>query len=288
MGLIGSGGKQDDADCRKLNGKSTIRPCCDDPKQSEGTNGDKRARRADKSRQPIWHPQPNSPAVRNGSARVVNEQRQPVERTDDASQNLGCLIGKQPQRWRLRRQGDQPLDRLLANSAQTDRIAYPICRPALPRSRTQFPWQRLQNGVCFLATLVIRELGKAHRHYTPTGDGFEQAGDACQQHRLMSAELRRFSERLVEDRVERKDAPHELDPNRLSVREIRSGQCKCVGKPLRDLGGKDREHSGEPALGATQISSREYDASRDDADADLAATGHGQHEDLVIRTPGRP
>ena len=33
-------------------------------------------------------------------------------------------------------------------------------------------------------------------------------------------------------------ASREVDPNRLSVREIRFGQCECVGKPLRDLGGK--------------------------------------------------
>src|SRR5208337_762562 len=44
-----------------------LRPCCDDPKQSEGANDDKRTRHVDESRQPIWYSQPNAPAVRNGS-----------------------------------------------------------------------------------------------------------------------------------------------------------------------------------------------------------------------------
>ena len=116
----------------------------DDPKQSEGANGDKRACCTDESRQPICYSQPNAPALSNGSARVVNKQRQPVERTDDASQNLGCLIGKQPQRRRMRRQGDQPLHCSLANPAQTERIGCPTCRSALHRNPPQFPWQGLQ------------------------------------------------------------------------------------------------------------------------------------------------
>jgi hypothetical protein len=47
----------------------------------------------------------------------------------------------------------------------------------------------------------------------------------------VKAELRRFAERLLDDRVEGDGAAHEIDPNRSSVREIRCGRCECVANP---------------------------------------------------------
>src|SRR5208282_1740873 len=142
--------------------------------QNEGmaeANDDKRTRHVDESRQPIWYSQPNAPAVRNGSRRLVNEQRQPVERTDDASQNLGRLIGKQSQRWRLSRQGDQPLRRRLANPAQTDRIGYPTFRRALHRSEGSSPgkvcrtapasWRAWSSGNWARHTATVRQPANA-------------------------------------------------------------------------------------------------------------------------------
>jgi hypothetical protein len=73
----------------------------------------------------------------------------------------------------------------------------------------------------------------------------------------------------------------------LSVREIRSGQRRCLGKPPRDLGGKDGEQYGEPALGATEIGAGENDAGANDADADLASPTDGEQESgICIYPPG--
>ena len=94
--------------------------------------------------------------------------------------------------------------------------------------------------------LVVRKSDEVRRHRAPADQSGEQAVDRCLQHWRMVAELRRFPERLVDDRVERDNPSYELAPNWLSIREIGSGQRQCVGKPARDLSGNGAEDCGEP------------------------------------------
>jgi hypothetical protein len=61
---------------------------------------------------------------------MVVEQRQPVERAQNAGQHFGCLVGEQPQGWRTGRQGEQPSHRLLARAAQGYWVGHPACRRA--------------------------------------------------------------------------------------------------------------------------------------------------------------
>ena len=64
-----------------------------------------------------------------------------------------------------------------------------------------------------------------------------------------------------------------------------SGGGQCAGKPAADLGRNGGEQGGQPAPGAAQIGSGEHDAGADDADADLAGAGDGEHEGLTVQAP---
>ena len=131
VGLVGSRREQDDADRGKGDGPRAVRPFGNDPEELGGTDHDERAPRVDERREPIGHAKADDAAARNRSSGIGNKQRQPVERVRDAGQHFRRLIGEQPQRRRVRRKGDQPAYRLLANPAQPDGVGYPAGRLAL-------------------------------------------------------------------------------------------------------------------------------------------------------------
>jgi hypothetical protein len=103
----------------------------------------------------------------------------------------------------------------------------------------------------------------------------------------MIAQSGGFSDCLVDDRVDRGDAPDELPPHRLSFRQCRPGQRQGTGEPSGDLGRESGEQGGQPAPGTAEIGTSKHDAGADDADADLAGAGHREQEGLPVQTPGR-
>jgi len=104
----------------------------------------------------------------------------------------------------------------------------------------------------------------------------------------MAAELGGLAKRFVDDRVECDDSPDKFTACRLCVREFGSGQRQCAGKSARNFGGNGGEQYGQPALRATGIGSKEHDAGRDDANANLGAANDGEHKDFAVCAPGCP
>jgi len=75
-----------------------------------------------------------------------------------------------------------------------------------------------------------------HGHRAPARQSREQAIDGGLQHRRVIAQLGGFAEGLVDDRVERDDAPHELSSHLLSFVEIGSNHRQRGDKPAGNLG----------------------------------------------------
>ncbi len=103
----------------------------------------------------------------------------------------------------------------------------------------------------------------------------------------MRAEIRGLSEGLIDDRIERRDASDEVTPDRARFRLLWSDQQERAGQPFNDFGRNRSKLGGQPASRATKIGACEYDARADDADADFACAGNGEHEDVVIRASDR-
>ena len=83
---------------------------------------------------------------------------------------------------------------------------------------------------------VVRQAAQMRRNSAPTIERSEQAVDGGLQCRRVVAQMAGFSERLVDYRFERDDAPDELAPLGLRVRQLRPRQCQRAGKSARDVG----------------------------------------------------
>src|SRR6516162_846576 len=94
----------------------------------------------------------------------------------------------------------------------------------------------------------------------------------------MIAQLRRFPDRLVDDRVEGDDAADELPSYSLGVVEIGSGQPQRAGKSAGNLGRGGREQRSQAPRGVAEIGGGEYHSGTNDADDDLAPSTDGQQE----------
>ncbi len=104
----------------------------------------------------------------------------------------------------------------------------------------------------------------------------------------MVAELRGFTHRLIDGRVERDDPAQEFAPDRLGPLEFAAGNRQRVGETVGDFGRELSEYHCHPSPRAAEIGPGEDDASADDADADLAGPVHGKHESLPIKAADRP
>ena len=91
------------------------------------------------------------------------------------------------------------------------------------------------------------------RRRAPAGEGNDQSVQSFLQDRGVVAQLRRLTERLVDDRVERDDLADEFAPDRLGVLEFGSGSDQCAGEPAGDLGRNRGEQGGKPTPGAAKI-----------------------------------
>jgi hypothetical protein len=89
-----------------------------------------------------------------------------------------------------------------------------------------------------------------------------------------------FPERLINDGVERDDAPDELAALGFRVRQLSLCKSEHAAKSTHDLGRKICKLICEPALGAAEIGTGEDDASAHDPYADLARARDRQQEDI--------
>jgi hypothetical protein len=101
------------------------------------------------------------------------------------------------------------------------------------------------------------------------------------------AQLRRFTDGLVDRGIERDDSPNELTSNGLRVRQLATGCRQSRDKLTRDLLRQRSENGSEPPPRASKIGCAENDAGAGDANADFARSRHGKHESAPGRTPGR-
>src|SRR5882724_10211535 len=94
-------------------------------------------------------------------------------------------------------------------------------------------------------------------------------------------------EHLINDGVERDDAPGELAALGFRVLKLRLCKGEHAAKSPYDLGCQICKCFSEPALGAAEISTGEDDAGARDPDAYLARARDRQKEDVRTRTSGR-
>jgi hypothetical protein len=78
------------------------------------------------------------------------------------------------------------------------------------------------HNVGLAPALVARQPLEVNGHHPPTGQSREQATHCRLQYRRMRAQVRALPKRLVDDRIERDDTPHEVAPNRTRFRQLRS------------------------------------------------------------------
>src|SRR6516164_4907399 len=100
----------------------------------------------------------------------------------------------------------------------------------------------------------------------------------------MVPELGGLAKCFVDDRVECDDSPDKFTACRLCIREFGSGQRQCAGKSARNFGGNGGEQCGQPATCVTEIGSKEHDAGRHDANADLGGPYAGERKDPALCT----
>ncbi len=110
---------------------------------------------------------------------------------------------------------------------------------------------------------------------------------SCLQYRRVVAQLAGFSDRLVDQRVERDYPLDELAPQSLRVWQFRPCLIQHSGKSAGDLRRQGGEGRGQPPPGAAEISPRQNDAGGHDADRNLGGARDRQHEDVGVRSTGR-
>ena len=219
VSLIGARREQNDNDRGKGHGIGAVRPCGHDPEQCNGDDGDKRAACIDQSRKPIGHAEPDPATAYDRSSGIGDKQSQPVEDMRNAGQHLSGLVRQQTQRWHAGGQSDQPA-RTAASQTRRRPTGSAIQRPARPAPgaiaavAARFAGRRPPPA----EPLDADRPSQAHRHCAPAGQSGEQSVHRSLQHRRVIAQLGRLAERLVDDRVEGDDAPHELAPNLLRLR----------------------------------------------------------------------
>src|SRR5258708_39143812 len=91
------------------------------------------------------------------------------------------------------------------------------------------------------------------RNSAPTIQRSEQAVDGCLQNRRVVAHVAGFSERLVDDRVERNDALDEIASLGLRIRQLRSRQCQHAAKSTCDLNSQTCECTCKSPPAAAEI-----------------------------------
>jgi hypothetical protein len=134
----------------------------------------------------------------------------------------------------IQQSGQRP-HRRLTGPARADGIGHPARRHAVLR-RSQLPRNASQDSIGLLPGLVVGQARQQHRYRAPAGLGGEQTIHSSLQHWRMVTELRGFSFRLVDDRVERDDPPDQLAPSGLRLWQLRPRQGQHAGKPARDFG----------------------------------------------------
>src|SRR5271168_4684691 len=101
----------------------------------------------------------------------------------------------------------------------------------------------------------------------------------------MIAQLRRFTDRLVDDRVEGDGTANELALNRLCLREFGSREPQSGSKSARDFGRERSEQRGQASWSVTGIGGGEYQSGTNDADYDLAAPTDGKQKSGICINP---
>ena len=101
----------------------------------------------------------------------------------------------------------------------------------------------------------------------------------------MIAQLRRFPDRLVNDRVERDDAADEFPSNPLDVVKIGSGDRQRVDKSVSNPGRSGREQPSQAPRRVAEIGGGEEDAGANDANDDLASAANGEQEGGICIDP---
>ena len=132
------------------------------------------------------------------------------------------------------RQGEQRPHRLLANAAQSRGIGHPAFWRACLLRRSQLGRNAPQDGFDTLLIQVVLRTAQMCRDPAPAIERSEQPMDGGLKCRRVVAHLAGFSDRLVDQRVERDHPPHQFAPLGLRIRELRPSQCQHAGEAARN------------------------------------------------------
>ncbi len=174
-----------------------------------------------------------------------------------------------------------------ARLAHARGIHGPACPFASHRRRRQLLREISPDHIRLAPPLFFRQQLEVKGRQLPAGQGGEQATHCRLQYGHAIAEVGGLSDRFIDDGIERADTPDQLPPNRTRFRLLRSGQQERAGKPSGDFSGNRSELGDQPTPGVPEIGAGEHDTRADDADADLAGAGDGEHESLAVRAPRR-
>ena len=213
----------------KMMAEVPFRPCGQDPEELGGADRDQRAPRVDAGRQPVGYTEPYAAPVPEGAGRIGDKQCEPLESLRHACQRLRGLVGKQPQRWCADGQGDQGPHRCFADLLQAYGVGHPAGRLGGVRRRSQLLRNAAEDDLRLFPGLVTRSPRKVCRQPAPAGQSGEQSVHGPLQHRRAIAQLGGLCDRLIDDRIERRDPPDERASNRLRLRQARPApMCRQI------------------------------------------------------------
>lgn len=106
-----------------------------------------------------------------------------------------------------RRAGDQGPHRCFADLLQAYRVGHPAGRLGGVRRRSQLLRNAAEDDLRLFPGLVTRSPRKVCRQPAPAGQSGEQSVHGPLQHRRAIAQLGGLCDRLVDDRIERRDPP---------------------------------------------------------------------------------